>query len=89
MNDHTSSMTDHTSSVFSVAFSPPKLTRDYLLASGSRDNTIKLWNPVNGNLIRTIESSTNGRRWLAFSPDSNFLASALEDDTVKLTATGL
>jgi WD40 repeat protein len=38
-------MTGHTDSIFSVAFAPDGRT----LASGTRDNTIKLWDVSNVN----------------------------------------
>ena len=49
---------DHSERVFppevlSVAFSPDGNT----IASGSDDNSIKLWNPQTGDLIRTLDGN--------------------------------
>ena len=43
----------HSYAVMSVAFSPDGNT----IASGSRDKSIKLWNPQTGDLIRTLEGN--------------------------------
>jgi PKD repeat protein len=76
----------HTSSVFSVAFSPD----GKLLASGSWDDTVKLWEVSTGQEVRTLEGHTNSVWSVAFSPDGKLLASGSLDDTVKLwdAATG-
>ena len=44
----------HTDTVYSVAFDPTGQT----LASGSDDNTVKLWEPASGKLLRTLEGHT-------------------------------
>ena len=43
----------HSSTVLSVAFSPDGNT----IASGSKDKSIKLWNPQTGDLIRTLDGN--------------------------------
>ena len=43
----------HSREVKSVAFSPDGNT----IASGSWDNSIKLWNPQTGDLIRTLDGN--------------------------------
>jgi WD40 repeat protein len=58
--------------VNSVAFSPD----GRLLASGSWDNTIRLWDAASGALLRTLEGHTNTVLSVAFSPDGRLLASA-------------
>ena len=64
--------------VYSVAFDAT-----YLLASGSRDSTIKLWNKNTGNLLRTL--SGHGDAVLSVAFDANdMLASGSEDRTIKL-----
>ncbi|MBN3922196.1 serine/threonine-protein kinase [Nostoc sp. NMS4] len=70
----------HSSDVNSVAFSPDGTT----LASASDDKTIKLWNPVSGQVIRTLEGHFNWIWTIAFSPDSKILASGSADKTIKL-----
>lgn len=55
-----------------------------ILASGSGDLTIKLWNVETGTEIRTLEGHAHQIAALAFSPDGITLASASWDGTVKL-----
>ena len=76
----------HTSVVRSVAFSPDGKT----LASGSWDDTIKLWDVATGKETRTLAGQTAYVLSVAFSPDGKTLASGSEDDTIKLwdVATG-
>ncbi|KAK5657213.1 hypothetical protein OQA88_3271 [Cercophora sp. LCS_1] len=76
----------HSSSVMSVAFSPDSK----LVASGSRDKTIKIWDMATGACMQTLEGHGSFVRSVAFSPDSKLIASGSHDDTVKIwdTATG-
>src|SRR6266498_997562 len=66
--------------VYSVAFSPDGKT----LASGSGDNTIRLWDVGAGRLIRSLAGHGGAVRSVAFSPDGKMIASASEDKTIKL-----
>ncbi|MFH1097608.1 MAG: hypothetical protein V1749_08940, partial [Candidatus Desantisbacteria bacterium] len=70
----------HGYSVHSVAFSPD----GRYLASGSCDNTIKLWEMPSGNLLKTLEGHGNYVNSVAFSPDGRYLASGSWDNTIKL-----
>ena len=73
----------HTSAVYSLAFKP----NSYLLASGSTDKTIRIWDvgAIN-NLrhVRTLRGHTNTVMSVAWSPDGRTLASASADGTVRL-----
>jgi uncharacterized protein with WD repeat/tRNA A-37 threonylcarbamoyl transferase component Bud32 len=70
----------HNDSVIPVLFSPD----GKLLASGSMDKTIKLWDAQTGALKQTLTGHGNGVHALAFSPDGKVLASGSDDKTIKL-----
>ena len=53
-------------------------------ASGSWDKTIRLWNPLNGKLLHILLGHSGWIQAVCFSPDSLYLASACEDETVKI-----
>ncbi|MBN1920210.1 MAG: hypothetical protein JW892_03115 [Anaerolineae bacterium] len=55
-----------------------------LLASGSDDTTIKLWNIANGSLLFALNGHTSYVWGLDFSPDGTMLVSASDDNTIKL-----
>ncbi|OQE34671.1 hypothetical protein PENCOP_c016G07939 [Penicillium coprophilum] len=70
----------HSGRVTSVAFSPD----GGLLASGSDDNTIKLWDTASGALRQTLESHSDWVRSVDFSSNGRLLASGSDDNTIKL-----
>lgn len=77
----------HDGLVHSVVFSPD----GQLLASGSDDETIKLWDTTTGALQQTFQGHDSWVTSVAFSPDGQWLASGSDDKTIKLwdTATGV
>jgi len=70
----------HSGKVYSVAIFPDGT----LLASGSADNTVRLWNVTTGAEVRRLAGHTNSVYSVAFSPDGTLLASGSADNTVKL-----
>lgn len=73
---------EHRSAVWLVAFSPDSR----ILASGSNDGTIILWEVNTRQVLHTLRlpKSKKSLYSLAFSPDSHILASGSKDGTVKL-----
>jgi WD40 repeat protein len=76
----------HRDALYSAALSPD----GGILATGSYDQKIKLWDVETGRELRTLSGHNGAIFSLAFRPDGKILASASADRTVKLwdTATG-
>ena len=73
-------MSGHTNFVMSVAFSPDGDT----LASGSVDNTVRLWSVASRATLATLSGHTGAVFSVAFSPDGATLASGSDDKSVRL-----
>ena len=70
----------HRSPVDAVTFS-----RDgKLLASASRDHTVRLWDPATGTALQTLEGHGGSVRAVAISQDGKLVASASDYHTVRL-----
>lgn len=48
------------------------------------DKTVKIWDAYTGDIIRTLEGHTEGISDVAWSSDSEFLASASDDKTIRI-----
>jgi len=77
----TRTLTGHGGEVLAVAFAPD----GRLLASGSSDQTIRLWDPVTGEERKQLRGHTGAVRTLTFAAhNSQLLASGSADGTVRI-----
>ncbi len=84
------SLKGHLQPVVCVAFAPALANEDAseaalpLLATGSQDCTIRLWNITSGQCVKTLKGHPNGVWSVAFHPSGTLLVSGSNDSTVKL-----
>jgi WD40 repeat protein len=71
---------EHKERVFAIAFSPDGRH----LATGSSDQTVRVWDTTSGTCLNTLEAHIKPVEAVAFSRDSRFLASGSDDETVRL-----
>jgi len=73
----------HTNVIFSLAFAVQPGGR-LLLASGSYDNTARIWDVDTGECRRVLGGHTNFVGGVAFAPDASRLATASYDKTARI-----
>ncbi|MDT9233670.1 MULTISPECIES: serine/threonine-protein kinase [Limnospira] len=73
-------LTGHTARVLTVAITPDGKT----LASGSDDNTVRLWSLQTFEHLSTLTGHGGAINSIAISPDGRVIASGSRDNTVKL-----
>jgi WD40 repeat protein len=66
--------------VGALAFSPDSR----LLATGGNGRNIRVWDPVTGELLHTLEGHTDNVNALVFSPDGRRLVSGSSDTTIRV-----
>ncbi|MFC9928778.1 trypsin-like peptidase domain-containing protein [Streptomyces sp. NPDC127190] len=83
---HYRRLAGHTQPVTSVAFS----RNGRILATGSYDHTVRLWDITTGRHLRTLTGHTAKVEAVAFSPDGHTLATGSDDNTARIwdTTTG-
>lgn len=70
----------HLRQINSIVFSPD----GQIMASGSDDCNIRLWDPVTGGIRATLKGHSGSVCRVVFSPDGQLLASGSSDGTVRL-----
>lgn len=71
----------HGQAILAAQFSPATSSR---LATGSGDNSVRIWNTETGTPQKTMTGHTGWTLCVAWSPDGSMLASGSMDKTVRI-----
>ena len=71
-------LTGHAGAVYSISWSPD----GNLLASGSSDGTIRIWDATTNELVRAVETQQDSVWGVAWSPTGHQLASVGSNGTI-------
>jgi WD40 repeat protein len=77
---HSLILEGHTNYVTSVAFSPD----GQFIVSGSRDNTVRMWDTATGTERHTMHGHHDWVSSVSFSPNGQFIVSSSHDETVRV-----
>ena len=75
------SISGHGEAILATAFSP---ISSATMATGSGDNTARIWDCDTGTPLRTLKGHTSWLLVVCFSPDGNILATGSMDNTIRL-----
>ncbi|KAJ3192573.1 hypothetical protein HDU82_003128 [Entophlyctis luteolus] len=75
-----SCLSGHTGAVTSVAYN----CDGSLIASGSEDKTVRVWNPLSGALVSELKGHSHSVTSVAFNHDGSLIASGSWDNTVRV-----
>ena len=75
---------DHAAAIGIAFIRWPGVRTGKLIASGSYDKMVKLWDVTSGKEVRNLQDHIDAVFAVAFSPDGKRLASASQDRTVKI-----
>jgi katanin p80 WD40 repeat-containing subunit B1 len=76
-----SSLSGHRSNCLTLDFYP---SPSAMIATGSLDTNVKVWDVRSKNAIRTFKGHTHGVRKIAVSPDAKWVCSGSESGEVKV-----